>query len=146
MNNLFKAGLSLSFFLLASTCFFAQAKRWHVDSTAISSSNPDGSTWQRAFPDLQQALQVAKAGDSIWVAKGTYYPTAGLDQNVSFKVPNGIILMGGFKGLENRLEQRDWQANPSVLSGNIGNKTSDTDIAYHVMELINVDSSSLIVR
>lgn len=144
MNNLIKACLSVSFFLLTSTYFFAQAKRWHVDSTAISSSNPDGSTWQRAFPDLQQALQIAKAGDSIWVAKGTYYPTSGLDQNVSFKVPNGVILMGGFKGLENHLAQRNWQANPSVLSGNIGNKTSDTDNAYHVIELINVDSSSLI--
>lgn len=144
MNNFFKACLSASFMLLASTCFFAQAKRWHVDSTAISHSNPDGSSWQRAFPDLQQALKVAKAGDSIWVAKGTYYPTSGLDQNVSFKVPNGVILMGGFKGLENHLEQRNWQANPSVLSGNIGNKTSDTDNAYHVMELISVDSSSLI--
>ncbi len=55
-----------------------------------------------------------------------------------------MILMGGFKGLENRLEQRDWQANPSVLSGNIGNKNSDTDNTYHVMELISVDSSSLI--
>lgn len=144
MNNLFKACLSASFFLLASTCFFAQAKRWYVDSTAISSNNYDGSSWQRAFPDLQQALQVAKAGDSIWVAKGTYYPTSGLDQKASFKVPNGVILMGGFKGLENRLEQRDWQANPSVLSGNIGNKNSDTDNTYHVMELISVDSSSLI--
>lgn len=144
MNKLFKAYLSLSFFLLTSTCFFAQAKRWYVDSTAVSSSNSDGSTWQRAFPDLQQALQVAKAGDSIWLAKGTYYPTSGLDQNVSFKVPNGVILMGGFKGLENHLAQRNWQANPSVLSGNIGNKTSDTDNAYHVLELINVDSSSLI--
>ena len=144
MNNLFKACLNISFILLASTCFFAQAKRWHVDSTAIFSSNSDGSSWQRAFPELQQALQVAKTGDSIWVAKGTYYPTAGLDQNVSFKVPNGVILMGGFKGLENHLEQRSWQANPSVLSGNIGNKTSDTDNAYHVLELINVDSSSLI--
>ena len=144
MNNFFKTCLSASFMLLASTCFFAQAKRWYVDSTAISSSNPDGSSWQRAFPDLQQALKVAKAGDSIWVAKGTYYPTSGLDQNVSFKVPNGVILMGGFKGLENHLEQRNWQANPSVLSGNIGSKTSDTDNAYHVMELISVDSSSLI--
>lgn len=144
MNDLIKACLSASFMLLASTCFFAQAKRWHVDSTAISGSNPDGSSWQHAFPDLQQALKVAKAGDSIWVAKGTYYPTLGLDQNISFKVPNGVILLGGFKGLENQLEQRNWQANPSVLSGNIGNKTSDTDNAFHVMELINVDSSSLI--
>jgi len=143
MNYLSKAWLSVSFFLLVSTCLFAQGKRWHVDSTAISSSNPDGSTWQRAFPDLQQALQVAKAGDSVWVAKGTYYPTTGLDQNASFKLPNGVILMGGFKGIENHTRQRTWQSNPSVLSGNIGSKDNNMDNAYHVLELISVDSTSL---
>lgn len=144
MNHLSKAYLSLSFFLLTSACFFAQAKRWYVDSTAISSSNPDGSTWQRAFPDLQQALQIAKAGDSVWVAKGTYHPTTGLDQNASFKIPNGVILMGGFAGVESHLKQRNWRSHPSVLSGNIGNKDINTDNSYHVLELISVDSTSLI--
>lgn len=144
MNHLSKAWLSFSLVLLVSTCLFAQGKRWHVDSTAISSSNPDGSTWQRAFPDLQQALQIAKAGDSVWVAKGTYYPTSGLDQNASFKIPNGVILIGGFKGIEQLPEERNWQSNPSILSGNIGNKASDTDNSYHVLELVNVDSTSLI--
>lgn len=144
MNHLSEAWLSVSLVLLTSTCFFAQGKRWHVDSTAVSSNNPDGSTWQRAFSDLQQALQIAKAGDSVWVAKGTYYPTKGLDQNTSFKISNGVILMGGFKGVENHTRQRTWQSNPSVLSGNIGNKDTNTDNSYHVLELVNIDSTCLI--
>lgn len=144
MNKLFKASLSAGFILLASTCFFAQAKRWHVDSTAISSINSDGSSWQRAFPDLQQALQVAKAGDSIWIAKGTYYPTKGFDRSISFNIPNGVSLFGGFKGVENHLEERNWQNYPSILSGNIGNKDTGSDNAYHVLVLNNVDSTTLI--
>ena len=144
MNNFFKACLSASFMLLASTCFFAQAKRWYVDSTAISSSNPDGSSWQRAFPDLQQALQVAKAGDSIWVAEGTYYPTTGLDRSISFNIPNGVSLIGGFKGVENHWEERVWQDYRSILSGNMGNKDTGNDNAYHVLALNNVDSTTLI--
>lgn len=144
MNNFFKACLSASFMLLLSTCFFAQAKRWHVDSTAISRSNTDGSSWQRAFPDLQQALKVAKAGDSIWVAKGTYYPTMGLDRSISFNIPNGVSLIGGFKGVENHWEERIWQNYRSILSGNLGNKDTGNDNAYHVLALNNVDSTTLI--
>lgn len=144
MNHLSKTCLSLSLFLLANTYFFAQAKRWYVDSTAISSSNSDGSTWQRAFPYLQQALQIAKAGDSVWVAKGTYYPTKGLDRSISFNIPNGINLIGGFKGVEKHLAERIWQNYPSILSGNIGNKDTGNDNSYHVLLLNNVDSTTLI--
>jgi hypothetical protein len=34
-----------------------------------------GDSWGSAFATLQQALDKAIAGEQIWIAAGTYYPT-----------------------------------------------------------------------
>ncbi len=34
-----------------------------------------GLSWENAFADFQKALNVAKYGDEIWVAEGTYKPS-----------------------------------------------------------------------
>lgn len=39
-------------------------------------TNPDGLSWQSAFPTFQQALAVAKPREEIWVGKGEYAATA----------------------------------------------------------------------
>lgn len=43
-----------------------------IDATGLH----DGSSWQDAFTDLQDAIAVTFPGDEIWVAQGTYYPSA----------------------------------------------------------------------
>ncbi len=45
-----------------------------------SSGTGGGTTWATAYTDLQLALSVAKSGDEIWVAAGTYFPTTALPQ------------------------------------------------------------------
>ncbi len=45
----------------------------YVDSSAAPGG--DGATWETAFDDLQDGLEVAQSGCQIWVAKGTYYPS-----------------------------------------------------------------------
>lgn len=89
----------------------------HVDAAATGAS--DGRSWANAFPDLQSALAIARPGEEIWVAAGVYTPSTS-DASASFVVPSAVQLYGGFVGNETGRGQRDWIANPTVLSGDIG--------------------------
>ncbi|MCX7013974.1 MAG: hypothetical protein NTW86_15715, partial [Candidatus Sumerlaeota bacterium] len=60
----------------------------------------DGSSWERACNRLQDALERAKAGDDVWVAAGTYYPTDTGDHEASFALKQGVAVYGGFAGRE----------------------------------------------
>lgn len=82
-----------------------------------ASGAADGCSWDDAFPDLQLALAAAESGDQIWVASGVYTP--GLMVTDTFEVPSAVKVYGGFVGNETELDQRDWQANVTVLSGDI---------------------------
>ena len=93
---------------------------------------PDG-TWPGAYTDLQDALAVAVPGDDIWVAAGTYYPTAAADRTISFDMVAGVAMYGGFVGGEAALSQRDWDTNQTILSGDIGTVGVTTDNSYHVV-------------
>lgn len=118
----------------------------------------DGSSWADAYTDLQSALAAAQDGDQIWVAEGVYYPTAGTDRNVAFTLKSGVEIYGGFAGTETSLDQRDWQAHPTVLSGDIDtNDTNDdgnfiaeswshivSSNSYNVVRGSNVDSTAVL--
>ncbi|QDU66827.1 right-handed parallel beta-helix repeat-containing protein [Engelhardtia mirabilis] len=96
---------------------FAEAATIHVDAAATGAA--DGTTWTDAFGDLQSALAAASAGDEIWIAAGVYTPSD-IDATASFVLVDGVALYGGFAGGETSLAQRDWIANPTRLSGDIG--------------------------
>ncbi|MEO5913989.1 MAG: choice-of-anchor D domain-containing protein [Luteolibacter sp.] len=106
----------------------ADAKVIYVNADVATPGN--GTAWSRAFAFLQDALEVAKSGDSIYLAKGTYYPDDGVvdgfgDREISF-VLNGLKLYGGFAGGESSLSERDPEANPTILSGEIWPVTPET--------------------
>lgn len=103
-------------FVLTSSAAMADIHR--VDHLAAGMN--DGSSWQDAFADLQDALAAADAGDEIWVAEGTYKPTQGLDRSASFELKSGVGIYGGFAGGETLRSQRDASQNLTVLSGDIG--------------------------
>ncbi len=91
-----------------------------------------GSTWENALSDLQEALAIAQEGDQIWVASGIYIPTIHNDRNANFQIPSGVQVYGGFKGTENRLEDRNPKENLTILSGEIGD-TTRTDNSYTIV-------------
>ena len=114
----------------------------YVNAAANGANN--GTSWQNVYTDLQAALAATTAGQQIWVAAGTYKPTAGTDRAISFQLKAGVAIYGGFAGGETALEQRDWQANVTVLSGDLlsndsgpiyiifGNRSME-DNSYHVV-------------
>ncbi|MEZ4927838.1 MAG: choice-of-anchor Q domain-containing protein [Saprospiraceae bacterium] len=125
--------------LLFPLCLSAQ-QVIYVNQAA--SGNNNGSNWQDAFTDLQDALAIANYADQIWVAQGTYFPTSGLDRNSTFFIPYGVSIWGGFIGTETNKTERDVDANPSILSGNIGLPNDNTDNCYHVVLIHGGDTKT----
>jgi hypothetical protein len=108
-----------------------------------ATGSADCSSWANACT-LQTALTNATSGNQIWVRQGVHRP--GSNQTDTFTLKNGVAVYGGFAGTETSLNQRDWQTNVTVLSGDIdqdditdanGVVTSTANIAgvnaYHVV-------------
>lgn len=124
-----KISYLLSLLFLSTNVAFGQVI--YVDSSATGLNT--GISWDNAFNDLQNALAIAQAGDSIWVVQGTYFPTDNLDRTISFNIPSGVKLFGGFQGSESNLQERDWDLYPTILSGDIGGVGDSTDNSYTVV-------------
>ncbi|MEM9931694.1 MAG: hypothetical protein AAF840_17945 [Bacteroidota bacterium] len=103
----------------------------------------EGTSWEDAFGDLQAALAIAEAGDLIWVAEGTYYPTTEADRAAKFIVPNGVRVIGGFIGTEESADEREGKASKTILSGQIGEDTEE-DNSYTIMYFQGVDATTVV--
>jgi hypothetical protein len=102
------------------------ASAGHADTifvnVALATGANNGTSWADAFQGitgLQSALAASGSGDQIWVAQGTYKPTAGTTRTTSFNLKNGVEIYGGFIGAEAALAERDWIANETILSGDL---------------------------
>ncbi len=108
----------------------------------------NGSSWANATGNLQVALTKAKPGTKIWIAEGTYYPTSCTsctedDRSISFLIPEGVEIYGGFDGNEKRLRQRDHRKNLTQLSGNIG-RPDPYDNSYTVVMTQSVSHATIL--
>jgi parallel beta-helix repeat protein/predicted outer membrane repeat protein len=83
-------------------------------NAASTVAEPDGLSWATAYPALQPAANLSGYGGEIWVAAGTY--TADNGEEV-VKLPPGTALFGGFAGTETAREQRDVNANLTIIDG-----------------------------
>jgi hypothetical protein len=126
----------------------------------------DGSSWADAYTDLQEGLGSADANTEVWVAVGIYRPDDWKDDPikpippdpvVSFDLMDGVAVYGGFAGMETVRDQRDWEANVTVLSGDLdmddlrdvnGVVTETANIvgdnSYHVVDGSGTGSSAVL--
>jgi len=103
----------------------------------------NGASWESPFGNLQDALKAAEKGDAIWVAVGKYLPTKDDRREASFVIKDGIKLLGGFAGTETHPDQRNFRANLTILSGDIGAPTTE-DNSFTVVYMANVGSSTVL--
>lgn len=143
INQLFIAILFITFYNTSAT-----ASIIYVNQNATG--NNDGSSWADAYIDLQDALD-AYVDEDIWVAAGTYLPTKDPfgsttpndSRDKTFFLPDSIKIYGGFTGTETAISQRDIFNNTTILSGDIGIITDDTDNSYHVV--LTITSSDVTI-
>jgi len=96
----------------------ATATTFYVDDNAPASGN--GRSWATAFDKLQSALAVARTGDQVWIAVGTYRPTTpGGNRAIAFEPSGGVAIYGGFRGNETSLADRAGLFADTHLSGDL---------------------------
>jgi Chlamydia polymorphic membrane protein (Chlamydia_PMP) repeat len=119
--------------VLAATCFVAP------DAAA----GGEGTSWANAI-QLQTALATPHCTE-IWVAGGVYKPTTTLDRLISFVIPSGVAVYGGFAGVESVRDQRMPGAHPSILSGDIDDNDTGTDgVDFSTADIVGANSYNVV--
>jgi len=112
----------------------------YVDASATGAN--DGSSWENAFTELQNALDLFAGqpaiDEAIWIAAGEYKPVGGIiaDTSSTFLVEADVDIYGGFAGTESALEERDTEANVTILSGDLNG-----DDGSSIDSLLRLDNS-----
>ncbi|MCC5877847.1 MAG: InlB B-repeat-containing protein [Candidatus Sumerlaeia bacterium] len=109
-----------------------------VDASASGAA--DGTSWEDAYTDLGEAIEDAAPGDEVWVAAGVYTPTTWPNggsgpRDVHFTLKNGVGIYGGFTGTETLRDERDFEANETILSGNLGDPETNDDNVQNIFYL-----------
>jgi predicted outer membrane repeat protein len=109
-----------------------------------------GSSWNTAAGDLKAVLDNATPGTQVWIKSGTYYPTtctncSVAERSISFVVPTGVSVYGGFSGIETNLSQRILAtASPTILSGDIDQNGLTNNNSFGVVRMANADSLTIL--
>ncbi|MBS0634933.1 MAG: hypothetical protein JSR37_05685 [Verrucomicrobia bacterium] len=135
----FLSSLAMSSMLLAN----------HVYVRANGPSDGNGKSWETAFNSIDAALANLEENPedtTFWVAAGIYSPITlytpsgvpggAVGNNFStglltFNLPDGVKIIGGFKGCEKCLEERCMIPNPLLA---VERKCSESDIADKVAD------------
>jgi len=144
----------MSTFLLRATAFciaivFSFEPIYGQITYVSTGATGDGSSWANANGDLKAVLDAASFGDVIWVEQGTYYPETCInctpaEMNQSFEINDGVTVYGGFQGWESNLEERDWNANLTILSGDLNQDNQPDSNAYTIVYFEDVSPATIL--
>jgi len=96
---------------LAFCACFATTQAANLYVTTTGNDNNNGQSWTNAKATIANAITTATAGDTIFVAQGTY--------NQSFKTKNGISIKGSYNPATG---VQDIDMTPSIIDGTGLNK------------------------
>jgi predicted outer membrane repeat protein len=151
LHNTSKFKIMKTIFTFLSLFLFLEMTSAQIFVNKNASGTNDGSSWINAFTDLQNALDAASPGEQIWIASGKYIPTGPTPDSSHFLVIKPVELYGGFTGTETILSQRDWDAFPTIISGDILGDDFPGDFvfnrednAHHVL-IVNAGQTTTII-
>ena len=128
-------------FLLVCLLIFSSLKANVIYVANGASGN--GSSWEKAYGDLHDALATARFGDEIWVAEGIYYTSETGNRDASFKLIEGVNVLGGFRGYETDRSMRNPSEYKTILSGEIGTSSID-DNAFTIIYAENISQNTIV--
>ncbi|MEM7227382.1 MAG: choice-of-anchor Q domain-containing protein, partial [Planctomycetota bacterium] len=93
----------------------------------------DGLSWDSPSSALNIVMDVARPGEEIWIAAGTYRP--GPEPEDTFTLWSGVEAYGGFPpdGGNCTFGARDLDVHETVLTGELDDPNDPTDNAFHVV-------------
>jgi hypothetical protein len=120
----------------------ASATIIYVDEDAPNGGN--GQSWATAFDTVYEAINATQTGDDIWVAAGTYPAAPGAQPLI---LGDSVWIYGGFNGTETALAQRDWIANPTIITGdtNRDDGPNFTNIQDNAKQLFVKQDTSFVI-
>lgn len=97
------------------------------------SDDNDGTSWAGAKQTIGNAIATAEPlGCEVWVRTGTYRP--GYSRTHSIQLVSNVAVFGGFSGTENFRNERNFNAYPTILTGDVAYTPADpADDAYHIV-------------
>ena len=110
--------------------------------------NGNGTSWSNAT-NLQSALQSSTNGTEIWVKEGVYNPIScnsctQEQREISFEIPTDVQVYGGFEGTETNINQRNVNANLTVLSADIDSDGTIANNSNTVVYFRNVSNQTIL--
>ena len=122
--------------MLAGLSFSASAQiTYYIKSNTAGTGSAN--SWSNASSDLYHVLSLLHTGDQVWIAAGVYIPSS-TDTTLSFNIPNGAKLYGGFAGGETKLSDRNIINNQTLLCGALANGAH----SYHVIRFKNATEAT----
>ena len=127
----------------------------YVDASATGLN--DGTSWKNAFTEFSDALESVDQTETekwIWVAKGIYRPKKALrihslepcegDYCYNFTMIDKVSIICGFNGDETKLDERDWENNESIFSGDLDKTgTFSENDSYNIFLNFNINEAAV---